>query len=334
MKKKALESVRLKALFPETPPAFTAFVQKNLDDLKAGKETPVMKKKLSLGFALAIALSLLLAAVAVAAMLSPTAKIFGFLYGKDKQERLEKGDIATLGEMHAFSDLEVILEDIVYQADGGMPGLYGTGIISAKEGSGIVLMPEEYSPGDPAGYLLYQGPEEEVPEDAHSYLELAEEQRAKLLRVSMRVQGLSSAGEALAVDTGYSHLPQPENKVRFAFEMSGAEITRATEYNLTLKLRYHQLDGEGEQTSEMTADSWDVRVVPLLSGTAKREIAAQTPPPAPTTTPVPAPGTLMMVGNHWNAHEKYMVAYPEREAVNIQLEYGEWYDYIRNPENQ
>ena len=80
-KKNALSSERLKALFPETPPAFTAFVAHNLDYLKAGKETPVMKKKLSLGLALALALTLLLAAVAVAAMLSPTAEVFGFLYG-------------------------------------------------------------------------------------------------------------------------------------------------------------------------------------------------------------------------------------------------------------
>ena len=64
MKKNALDSQRLQALFPETPPAFTAFVERNLKDREAGKETPVMKKKLSLGLVLALGLSLLMAAVA------------------------------------------------------------------------------------------------------------------------------------------------------------------------------------------------------------------------------------------------------------------------------
>ncbi len=44
MKKNALDSKQLKALFPETPPAFTAFVENNLAHLQAGKETPVMKR--------------------------------------------------------------------------------------------------------------------------------------------------------------------------------------------------------------------------------------------------------------------------------------------------
>ncbi len=100
MKKNALDSKQLKALFPETPPAFTAFVENNLAHLQAGKETPVMKKKLSLGLVLALVMMVLAAAVAVAAIMSPTADVFGFLYGKEKKEALLKGDIAAIGQTH------------------------------------------------------------------------------------------------------------------------------------------------------------------------------------------------------------------------------------------
>ncbi|MDD4081536.1 MAG: hypothetical protein PHP02_09050, partial [Eubacteriales bacterium] len=74
MKKNALNNERLRALFPQTPQAFSDFVEHRLNDLKAGKEIPVMKKKLSLAMVLALVLALLLAAVAVAAILSPTAE--------------------------------------------------------------------------------------------------------------------------------------------------------------------------------------------------------------------------------------------------------------------
>ena len=43
MKKNALNNERLQALFPQTPQAFSDFVEHRLNDLKAGKETPVVK---------------------------------------------------------------------------------------------------------------------------------------------------------------------------------------------------------------------------------------------------------------------------------------------------
>lgn len=333
MKKNALDSQRLKALFPETPPAFTAFVERNLKDLEAGKETPVMKKKLSLGLVLALVLAIMMTAVAVAAILSPTAEIFGFLYGKEKQEALLKGDIATLGSVQAVGDLEVTLEDVVYQAEGEMQGLYGTGIIAPREGSKVVLIPEEYSPASPAGYTLHYGKDEKVPEDAPSYLELAHKDGAKLLQVRVRLLEMSIDGKKVETDVGSNHLAQPDGRVRFTFAASGPQIRRSENYELNLNLGWYELDQEGDPVGEIQKENWAVNVTPSLSETAKAEIAAQSPAPVPTTAPTAAPGALKMVGSHWNEHERYMVAHPDREAAHIRLDYGEWYGYIANPEN-
>ncbi len=332
--KKALDSQRLKSLFPETPPAFTAFVERNLNDLKAGKETPKVKKKLSLALVLAIVLTLILAAVAVAAMLSPTADIFGFLYGQEKKELLLKGDIATLGQVHTSGDLEVTLEDVIYQADGDMTGLYGTGIIAAKEGSNLVLIPEEYSPASPTGFALHYGQEEEeVPQEALTYLETAQKNKAKLLRVRLRHEGLLINGQAMDVDVGYNHIALPDGRIRFTFEMRGPGFLRSTEYHLKMNLGWFELDEQGEPKDSIQKDSWDVNVIPQLTETAKADIAAKTPLPVPTETPPAAPGSILMVGNHWAQHERYMAAHPERSASDIRLQYGEWYNFIANPEN-
>ena len=333
MKKNALDSEQLKALFPETPPAFTAFVDKNLEKLIAGKETPVMKKKLSLGLALALILTALTAAAAVAAILSPTAEIFGFLYGKDKQEALLKGDIAALGSVHEAGDLEVTLEDVVYQTEGDMQGLYGTGLIAPREGSRVVLIPEDYSPNDAAGYILHYGRGEEVPEDAPSYAELAEKNGARMLVVRAMLETVSVDGKVLETEVGYSLIPQADGSVRFAFEMIYEQMRRADSYDLAMYLSSYEVDAQGA-AGELQKERWTVHAVPALSETARAAIAAQTPAPEPTAAPTAAPGALKMAGVHWLQHEQYMAVFPDRSAADIRLEYGEWYPYIANPENE
>ncbi|NCB34716.1 MAG: hypothetical protein EOM58_01590 [Clostridia bacterium] len=332
MKKNALNNERLQALFPQTPQAFSDFVEHRLNDLKAGKEPPVMKKKLSIGLVMALAL-VLLAAAAIASILSPTAEIFGFLYGKEKQEILLKGDIAAIGQVRTVGDLEVTLEEVVYQAEGDMTGLYGTGIIAPKEGSQVVLIPEDYSPASPAGYTLHYGKDEEVPEDAPTYLEQADKTGSKLLQVSVRPDSLMIADKRVDVDVGYSLLPLPDGYVRFTFELAGPSVLRASDYHLRMDLTWVELDVQGEPVDDVKIDSWDVLVMPQLSETAKAAIAAQTPVPEPTAAPTAAPGAVLMVGQHWQENEKYTAAHPERSAENIDLEYGEWKDFIANPEN-
>jgi len=331
-KKNALSSERLKALFPETPPAFTAFVAHNLDYLKAGKETPVMKKKLSLGLALALALTLLLAAVAVAAMLSPTAEVFGFLYGKEKEEALLKGDIATVGQTHAFDDLLVTLEEVVYQAEGNMPGLYGTGIIAPKAGSNVVLVPEDYSVNDPAGYAVHYDMEMNIPDTALSYSELAANHGARMLTMWVRVNNIVIGQQAVEADTGYSLIPQEDGTVRFAFSVSDGQLRRAESYDLSMSVGFRETDAQGMR-DDLHRDAWTVRVSPALSATAKAEIAAQTPPAEPAAAPPSAPGIVRVLGYGWSMDEVFLAENPARQIERIQVEYDAEFEHILNPEN-
>lgn len=331
MKKNALNNERLKALFPQTPQAFSDYIEHRLNDLKAGKETPVVKKKLSMGLVLALVL-VLLAAAAVAAILSPTSEIFGFLYGEEKQEALLKGDIATIGQTHASGDIEVTMEEVVYQAEGDMPGLYGTGIISSKAGSKLVLVPEDFSVNDPAGYAVHYGRDMELPADTPSYAETAQKAGARMLVVRVLPDAVAIDGKTLEADVGYSLIPQGDGTVRFAFEVVSEQIQRAESYDLTLHLGFRETDAQGAN-GEYQSDNWTVRAVPALSETARADIAAQTPVPEPTAVPAAAPGAVLMVGQHWQENEKYTTAHPERSAENIALAYGEWYDFIANPEN-
>lgn len=332
MKKNALNSQALKALFPETPPAFNAFVEKNLTDLKAGKEPPVMKKKLSLGLALALVLTLLLAAAAVAAILSPTTEIFGFLYGQEKQEALLKGDIAAIGNTHASGELEVTLEEVVYQTEGEMPGLYGTGLIAPKAGSKLVLVPEDYSVNDPAGIAIHYGKEIAIPEDAPSYAELAEKEDARMLSVRAMPETVEIDGKTVTADVGYSLFPQEDGTVRFAFEMMYGQLHRAESYDIAMYLSSREIDAQGA-VGEPQRDRWTVRALPALSETAKAAILAQTPVPEATQAPVPAPGAIKIVGSMWGDEEVYLAENPARNIENIRVEYGGQFDYIANPDN-
>ncbi len=331
MKKNALNNERLQALFPQTPQAFSNFVEHRLNDLKAGKETPVVKKKLSMGLVLALVL-VLLAVAAVAAILSPTADIFGFLYGKEKQEALLKGDIASIGQILVSGDLEVTLEEVVYQAQGDMPGLYGTGIIAPKKDSKVVLVPEDYSINDPAGYAVHHSQDMEIPADAPSYAELARQSGARMLVVRVLPDKVAIGGKTLEADVGYSLIPREDGTVRFAFEVVSVQTRRAENYDLTMYVSAREIDDQGA-VGDLHKDSWIVRAAPALSETAKADIAAQTPVPEPTAAPTAAPGAVLMVGRHWQENEKYTAAHPERSAENIELGYGEWKDFIANPEN-
>lgn len=324
MKKNALNSQRLKGLFPPPSPAYEESVQHTLQRLQSGKEIPVMKKKLSLGLVLVLILSLL-----VAAILSPTADIFGLLYGKEKHQALLKGDIATLGDSHPFDDLDIVLEEAVYQSEGDMQGLYGTGLIKPREGANVVLMAEDYSINDPAGYPVHYGLDLQIPEDAPTYADLAAQKKAQLLSVRVLPDSVSIGGLEQQTDAGSSLMPQQDGSVRFAFEM---QIPRAAAYNLKLHAGYMPLDSQG-RPGDYVGNEWTVEVKPSLSATAQAAIAAQTPVAPPTAAPSAAPGALKLLNPLWGEVEPYMVQHPDRPVEQIRLEYGEGSEYLRNPDN-
>ena len=159
----------------------------------------------------------------------PTAELFGWLYGAEKKESLLKGDIAPSGENMILGDVVYTLDDVIYK-DGTV---YGTGTMRPREGANIVLMTEDYGVNEPAGYLLHYG-EEEIPEDAPSYAELAREKGAKIILSTCIANGvLNEDGTLNASEIGLALLPQRDGSIRFTFEFEGGganTIDRAESY--------------------------------------------------------------------------------------------------------
>lgn len=333
MKNKSINSQTLRALFPKTPASFQDTVIHQLDRLKAGKEPVKMKKKLSLGLAIAIVLTVLVFAAAVAAIISPAADIFGLLYGKERKELLLKGDIATLSLTHEVGDLVVTLEDAVFDPNGEFPGLFGTGVIKPKEGTNLVLVPEDASINDIANYNPFTSEQKQVPENALTFLELAKNQQAKMLSVRCFAENAIVDGKELPTDAGMSLLTQPDGSIRFAFELAGGGMRRAESYELSMYLSWQEIAENGD-LGEVQRERWQVTVKPALSETAKAEIAASTPQPEPETQAAPAPASApKAVGSTWDL-DVCMQLHPDRPVEKLKVDYyEELAGYMKDPNN-
>lgn len=227
--------------------------------------------------AVALAILLALGSVAYALLESKTADIFGWFYGEEKKRELLAGDIAPSGQTYQLGDVVYTLEEVLYK-DGVV---YGTGTIKPAEGAKLVLIAEDYSVNAPANYLLHYG-QEEIPDDAPSYAELAAQRGAKILLAKCVADGvLNEDGTLNASEIGYTQLPQPDGTIRFTFEFEGGgaaqgewiadTIERADRYDVQLHLSNWEVTQEGDWLREDPENTyrsyeWTVTVVPVMKG--------------------------------------------------------------------
>lgn len=224
--------------------------------------------------ALAAALAVALATAAVAAMLSPTASIFGWFYGAKTGSQLMDGDIAVSGQSCRLGDVVYTLDDVIW-----LKGeLYGTGTIRPAEGASVVLLPEDYSVFEPMGYTLHYGEEVDIPDDAPSYTEAAASAGARIVGVRCLAEGVVEADGSLnSSEVGYSDLPQPDGSIRFTFTFSGgakmdqsySALERASRYVVRLRLFCWEVAPDGEALRDEDNDTtlkktWDVTVTPNI----------------------------------------------------------------------
>lgn len=204
--------------------------------------------------ALALALVLALCGVAYAVFESRTVELFGRLYGEGTKRELLSGDLAGVGQSVRLGEVVYTLDDAVYK-DGTV---YASGTIRPADGVNVVLLAEDYSVNDPAGYLLFYG-EEEIPDDAPTYAELAQERGAKILHVDAIANGvLEENGELNASSIGYGALPQRDGTIRFFFEFEGgeSEIARAEKYEVSVYIANWEVTPEGEWLREEPENTW------------------------------------------------------------------------------
>lgn len=246
--------------YSPVPDALEAHVSSTLSGLEEEKKM----RKLSLRTAIiAVAIVILLCGVAYALIESKTANLLGWFYGEEKKEELLSGDIAPSGQSRTLGDVVYTLDEVVYHEG----GLYGTGSIRPADGANIVLLAEDYAVTDAAGYLLFYGPDEVVPEDAPSYAELAAQKNAKIILAKCVANGvLNEDGSLNASEIGYAFLPQQDGSIHFWFEFEGgavedgqmtaAQIDRAQEYLLSLYIANWEVTPEGEWLREAPNDTW------------------------------------------------------------------------------
>ena len=240
------------------PVRLEARVRHTLANLDA---TPAARPR-ALRTALIAALVLaLLGGIALAVYESRTADLAGWFGGEERKDELLSGDIAPSGESTRLGDVIYTLDDVIYK-DGT---IYGSGVIRAAEGANIVLIDENSGIHEPAGYPLHYGKDYTVPDDAPSYVELAQERGARLILAKCVADGvLDENGEPDSV--GYDQIPQPDGTIRFYFEFAGREggIERAESYDVILSIANWEVTPEGEWYDQ----DWDEWVV-VLEGEAR-----------------------------------------------------------------
>ena len=204
--------------------------------------------------ALVLALVLALCGAAYAVFESRTVELFGRLYGEGTKRELLSGDLAGVGQSVRLGEVVYTLDDAVYK-DGTV---YASGTIRPADGVNVVLLTENYSVNDPAGYLLFYG-KEEIPDDAPTYAELAEARNAKLLYVDAIANGvLDENGKLNASSVGYGMLPQKDGTVQFFFEFAGgeSEIERAEKYEVSVYIANWEVTPVGEWLREEPKNTW------------------------------------------------------------------------------
>lgn len=217
---------------------------------------------------LVLALLIAISGVAYALITSKTAETYGWFYGQEEKENLLAGDIAMPNTSHTIGDVTYTLEEVIYKD--GM--FYGTMTVRPKEGANVVLMASDHYIWEPAGYILHMGDEEVVPEDAPTYLELAEKQDAKILMASGSIEGfVDDKGELIVAEVGRITLPNTDGTIQETFEFCG-DIERAEKYQLRLRAANWEVDREGNHlraeatTNTFIVDEWEVIVIPDMKG--------------------------------------------------------------------
>jgi len=253
----------LKRMYGSTPQSFQNRIQQTLTHARA-QETrtrrPVWRAVLVTALVLALSLG-----TCLALFHSQVADYFGWAYGDDMKQELLAGNIAQEEHSVQIGDVIYTLQEVTYIDN----GLYGVGRI-APANENVVLLAEDYSVTDAAGYGLFYGPESRAPEGASTYAELAKQKNAKIVQVTTVPEAVGvDGGTVLPLATaGYSLIPQLDGSVQFAFEIgTGVAVEEGAEYTIRMWSANWEVTPDGEWLREEPNDTylgqnWDAVVYP------------------------------------------------------------------------
>ena len=188
---------------------------------------------------------------------SQTADLFGWLYGRSLKQELQDGDFATMGQSYQLGDVVYTVEEMVYETTGDIPGLYGVVRAAPAEGANVVLVPEDLSVNDPAGYLLhYANVQQTITDEDASYAELAQASGGTMITPLVDVGSLLANGEDYSGCYGRAFLPQTDGSVLITIEMTDG-TPRAESYTLTLNLCNQALSQSGRPQRDEQGNRYD-----------------------------------------------------------------------------
>lgn len=250
----------LKTMYGSTPMGFHTRIVQTLaqpQPVKVGRLRPALRLALCAGLILALSFS-----AGLAVFHSQVADFFGWSYGDQRKQELLSGNISQEEQSLVLDDVLFTLQEVSYIDN----GLYGVGIIRPINEHAI-LMAEDYTVNDAAGYGLYYGEESRAPEGTPTYAERAKEQKARIWMVCVTPEAVGvDGGTVLPLSTvGYSLIPQRDGSVQFAFEIpTGVAVEEGAEYTIRLWASAQEVTPEGEWLEEgYQGQSWNAVVHPV-----------------------------------------------------------------------
>ncbi|HHT07712.1 MAG TPA: hypothetical protein VJ064_07860 [Limnochordia bacterium] len=197
---------------------------------------------------------------ALAVVLPPTIQWFQRFYGEENTKIFTSGTLMPINQ-------EVVLGDVVYewtetiyvgdehQGDDAVfaNALYGTVNISPREGSNIVLIPEDYQLDDPIGYNLLLG--ERAPEGAPSYLETAAKRNARIILAIAVPEGILKDGKLQDLsEIGYMYQTNKDGSLSYHYEIT--KVADMQEYQILMSIQNWEVTREGDWLRNESQDTW------------------------------------------------------------------------------
>lgn len=229
--------------------------------LRKTQEEKTMKRPMMATIAIVLIL-LTFTTAACAAILSRTRDVFGQIYPWE-QGALNEGDVAVSGEHFVLGGVRFTLDDAVWTES----GLYAVGTMRAADGANVVVIPDDYSLDDPVGYLVHYGTDEDIPDNAPTYRQLAEAAGAKLVQPVCHIENqLSSAFPDIQVTPGVGFYPRADGTILFATEadMSPEALARlrGSECRIRFSIYVRELDANGDPVGDDLTAVWEVALRP------------------------------------------------------------------------
>lgn len=243
--------------------------------LRQTKEERPMKRFTLRTVALVLVL-VAIASIACAAVLSNTTEFFGEYYGASWRFAAMKGDIDTTRPSIQIGDLIYTMDDVIVTGisldDDGFTlnfdkcgYILATGTIKPAEGANVVIIPEDHAVTDPWNVSPHYVGHENVPQDAVSVLEKAQELDAKILCARVTANGiLDENGDIIPCSIGYEEFLQEDGTLMFSMEIQLDElIDRQDAYTLSVYVANHEVDAEDNHLMDTRqAEDWVFTIKP------------------------------------------------------------------------